>query len=250
MNNAGNNSGMLIIISGPSGSGKGTVVKALDKSRYALSVSVTTREKRAGETDGLDYFFRTMEEFEEMRESGKLLEHAYFCGNCYGTPRDYVEKKINEGQTVVLEIEVNGALQVREKFSNCILIFLVPPTMEELARRLVTRNTESAETIEDRLYRAEEEIELIDKYDYLVINDRLEEAVRRIDGIVQVESLKPFRSKGLVQDLKNRTWHEMCIEDMCKCCNERKEAELTSDISDDVYIDDTQVEIAAVKLGS
>ena len=216
MNNAGNNSGMLIIISGPSGSGKGTVVKALNKSRYAHSVSVTTREKRPGEVEGVDYFFRTMEEFESMRNEGKLLEHAYFCGNCYGTPRDYVEQKINEGCTVVLEIEVNGALQVKEKLKNCVLIFLVPPTMKELARRLVTRNTESPETIEDRLYRAEEEIELLDKYDYMVINDHVSDAVKRIDDIVYVESLKPFRCEGLVETLKKGSWHEMCIEDMHK----------------------------------
>ena len=222
MNNAGNNSGMLVIISGPSGSGKGTVVKAMDKSRYALSVSVTTREKRPDEVEGVDYFFRTMEEFENMRHEGRLLEHAYFCGNCYGTPRDYVEQKISEGFTVVLEIEVNGALQVREKIKNCVLIFLVPPTMEELARRLVTRNTESPETIEDRLYRAEEEIELLDKYDYLVVNDHVADAVKRIDNIVQAESLKPFRSEGLVGALKNGAWHEMCIEDMYNESNNRE----------------------------
>jgi len=225
MNNAGNNSGMLIIISGPSGSGKGTVVKALDKSRYALSVSMTTREKRPGETDGVDYFFRTMEEFEDMRGNGKLLEHAIFCGNCYGTPRDYVEQKIQEGRTVVLEIEVNGALQVREKFPHCVLIFLVPPTMEELARRLVTRNTESPETIEDRLYRAEEEIELLDKYDYLVINDKVENAVSRINAIVDAESLKPFRCEGLVGELKNGAWHEMRIVDMCNEVSEKRTGE-------------------------
>jgi len=216
---------MLIIISGPSGSGKGTVVKALDKSRYALSVSMTTREKRAGEQEGIHYFFRTMEEFNIMREEGRLLEHAYFCGNCYGTPRDYVEQKINEGSTVVLEIEVNGALQVQAQFKNCILIFLVPPTMKELARRLVTRNTESAETIEDRLYRAEEEVELIDKYDYLVINNDVEEAVRRIDAIVAVESMKPFRSQGVVSELRNGTWHGMRIEDMCREFNTNKDEE-------------------------
>ncbi|MCL2852547.1 MAG: guanylate kinase [Defluviitaleaceae bacterium] len=223
MNNAGNNSGMLIIISGPSGSGKGTVVKSLDKSRFAHSVSVTTREKRPGEVEGIDYFFRTMEEFEEMRNEGRLLEHAYFCGNCYGTPRDYVEQKINEGCTVVLEIEVNGALQVREKIKNCVLIFLIPPTMEELARRLVTRNTESPETIEDRLYRAEEEIELVDKYDYLVINDHVADAVKRIDDIVNVESLKPFRCGAMVEALKNKTWHGMRIDEMCRENNSGKE---------------------------
>lgn len=216
MDNAGNNSGMLIIISGPSGSGKGTVVKALDKTKYALSVSVTTREERPGEVDGVDYFFRTPEEFEYMRNNDKLLEHAVFCGNFYGTPRDYVEQKISEGRIVVLEIEVNGALQVKEKMDDCVLIFLVPPTMKELAHRLVARNTESAETIEDRLYRAEEEIELLDKYDYLVINDEVEKAVERIDAIVKAESLRPMRSQKLINSLASETWKDMSICEMCE----------------------------------
>ena len=211
MDNTGTNSGMLIIISGPSGSGKGTVVKALDKTRYALSVSVTTREARPGEIDGVDYFFRTPEEFEHMRNNERLLEHAAFCGNFYGTPRDYVEQKISEGCIVVLEIEVNGALQVKEKMDDCVLIFLVPPTMKELARRLVARNTESAETIEDRLYRAEEEIELLDKYDYLVINDEVEKAVERVDAIVKAESLRPRRSKKLIDSLASESWHDIPI---------------------------------------
>lgn len=197
------NKGMLIIISGPSGSGKGTVVKALDPQRYALSVSVTTRISRPGEVHGRDYFFHSMKDFEAMREEGRLLEHAYFCGNCYGTPKDYVEKEINEGKTVVLEIEVNGALQVREKISNCVLIFLVPPTLEELSKRLIARNTESAESIEDRLLRAQEEIELLGKYDYLVINDKVENAVRRIDAIVEAEALKPFRCRGKISKLEH-----------------------------------------------
>ena len=214
MDNAGKNSGMLIIISGPSGSGKGTVVKALDKTRYALSVSVTTREKRPGEVDGTDYFFRTAEEFEDMRNNDRLLEHAAFCGNFYGTPRDYVEQKIREGCIVVLEIEVNGALQVKEKMDDCVLIFLVPPTMKELAHRLVGRNTESAETIEDRLYRAEEEIELLDKYDYLVINDKVENAVERVDAIVKAESLRPIRSQELINSLASETWKDMSICEM------------------------------------
>ena len=216
MDNAGNNSGMLIIISGPSGSGKGTVVKALDKTKYALSVSVTTREGRPGEVDGVDYFFRTPEEFMYMRDNDKLLEHAMFCGNSYGTPRDYVEQKIKEGRIVVLEIEVNGALQVKEKMDDCVLIFLVPPTMKELARRLVARNTESADTIEDRLYRAEEEIELLDKYDYLVINDEVEKAVERVDAIVKAESLRPIRSQKLINSLASETWKDTPICEMCE----------------------------------
>ncbi len=189
-----NNKGMLLIISGPSGSGKGTVVKQLSPEKnYALSVSVTTRKKRECEIEGKDYFFRSMECFEHMRNNDELLEHAVFCGNCYGTPRSYVEEQISNGKTVVLEIEVNGALQVKEKFEDSVLIFLIPPTIEELSRRLICRNTESKESIEDRLKRARDEIKLIDKYDYLVINDYVENAVSRIDTIVEAEHLKPHR---------------------------------------------------------
>jgi guanylate kinase len=192
--------GMLIIISGPSGSGKGTVVKQLDPAKnYALSVSLTTRSKRDCEVDGQDYFFCTEEEFERKRNNGELLEHAVFCGCCYGTPRSYVEDQIRRGKTVVLEIDVNGALQVRAKFPDAVLIFLMPPTMGELERRLILRNTEDKENIEDRLRRALEEIKLIDKYDYLVINDRVEDTVANIDMIVGAERLKPFRNLEVIE---------------------------------------------------
>ena len=183
--------GMLMIISGPSGSGKGTVVKKLG---YALSISVTTRAPRGSEQDGIDYFFRTEEEFFRMREQNELLEHAVYVGKYYGTPRRYVEEQIAQGKVVVLEIEVNGALQVKEKFPEAVLVFLIPPTMRELEHRLTTRNTEDALQIEDRLIRAGEEIGQISKYDYLVVNDDLEQAVSEIDTIVSAEYLKPHRS--------------------------------------------------------
>jgi len=184
--------GMLVIISGPSGSGKGTVVKKLD---YALSISVTTRKKREGEQDGIDYFFCSEEEFVRMRQNNELLEHAQFVGNYYGTPRRYVEQQIDEGKVVVLEIEVNGALQVKEKFPEAVMIFLIPPTMNELARRLAFRNTEDHLEIEDRMTRALEEIQLIDRYDYLVTNNDLSFAVTEIETIVNAEYLKPHRSQ-------------------------------------------------------
>jgi len=195
--------GMLVIISGPSGSGKGTVVKSLDPKRnYALSVSVTTRSPRNSETDGKDYFFRTPEEFIYMRDNHQLLEHAVYCNHYYGTPRHYVEKQIRDGKAVVLEIEVNGALQVREKFGEAVLIFLMPPTLDVLYNRLVRRNTEDADTIEDRIRRAQEEIKLINRYDYLVINDTVAEAVNQINTIVEAESLKPIRNQDAIKHFK------------------------------------------------
>lgn len=188
--------GMLVIISGPSGSGKGTVVKNLN---YSLSISVTTRKRRPTEQHGVDYFFCTEEEFVFMRENNELLEHAAYVGQYYGTPRKYVEDQINLGKVVVLEIEVNGALQVKEKFPEAVLIFLVPPTMHELARRLAFRNTEDPLEVEDRMRRALLEVQLIDQYDYLVINDELSVAMNEIETIVTAEFLKPHRSKKRIE---------------------------------------------------
>lgn len=186
--------GMLVIISGPSGSGKGTVVKRLGpENGYARSISVTTRQPRGGEVHGRDYFFTTEEEFHKMREENALLEHYFYVGNFYGTPRKYVEEQIEEGKIVVLEIEVNGALQVKEKFPSAVLIFLMPPTLPELEKRLILRGTEDMVTIEARLKKALEEIPLINRYNYLVINDVVPEAVAKIDAIVASESMRPGR---------------------------------------------------------
>jgi guanylate kinase len=195
-------SGMLVIISGPSGSGKGTVVKKLcPENNFALSISMTTRNPRPNEIDGVDYFFCTPDEFKKVRDNNGLLEHAQFCGNFYGTPRFYVEEQIKKNKFVVLEIDVNGALQVKEKFDNCVLIFLIPPSMEELANRLINRDTESIETIEDRLNRAHEEVKLIDKYDYIIINDDVDKAVEKINTVVTAENLKPFRNTSIIKKL-------------------------------------------------
>jgi len=193
--------GMLVIISGPSGSGKGTVVKKLDPAiGYAVSISVTTRKPREGEVDGKDYFFITEDEFVDMRTENKLLEHFAYVGNYYGTPRPYVEEQISKGKIVVLEIEVNGALQVKEKFPEAVLVFLMPPTFTELERRLVTRATEDAVTIEDRLKRAMVEVPLINHYDYLVINDKVADAVAKVDAIVMAERLRPKRNAQTIKD--------------------------------------------------
>ncbi len=194
---------MLIVISGPSGSGKGTVVKQLDDDeKFALSISMTTRQPRNGEEHGVDYFFCSHDEFKKIRDEGGLLEHAQFVGNMYGTPKSYVVEQIAKNKVVVLEIEVNGALQVKELFPECVLIFLMPPTKEILRDRLVGRNTEEVATIERRLKKADEEIELIPKYEYLIINDEVENAVDKINAIVDAERLKPKRNVEIVENFK------------------------------------------------
>ena len=196
--------GMLVIISGPSGSGKGTVVKQLDPALgYAVSISVTTRKPREGEVHGRDYFFVSEDEFVRLRSEGALLEHYFYVGNYYGTPRYYVEEQISHGKIVILEIEVNGALQVKEKFPEAVLVFLMPPTLTELQRRLVNRATEDAVTIEDRLKKALVEIPLIDQYDYLVINDEVNKAVVKVDTIVKAERLKPKRNQAALRDFSH-----------------------------------------------
>lgn len=187
---------MLLIISGPSGSGKGTVTKKLLPNKgFALSISMTTREPRPGEINGEDYIFCTKEEFRAVRDEGGLLEHATFSNHYYGTPISYVEGKINKGYNVVLEIEVVGALQVKAKYPEAILIFLMPPTFADLRYRLKSRGTEDEDEIERRYRQAWYEVAELPKYDYLVINDSVEHALEELDLIVAAEKLKPRRSQ-------------------------------------------------------
>lgn len=197
--------GMLIIISGPSGSGKGTVVKSLasENRDFALSISYTTRTKRVGEQEGVDYFFITPQEFAKFRDNDQLLEHVSILGNLYATPRFYVEEQIELGKTVLMEIDVNGALQVKARFPECVLIFLIPPTFQELEKRLINRGTEDMETIENRVRRARDEIKLISRYDYLVINDRVQGAVECINHIAHAESLRPYRREEIISKYGN-----------------------------------------------
>lgn len=191
--------GLLVIVSGPSGAGKGTVVSELIKyDNYALSTSVTTRTARNGEIDGVHYFFRSNQEFEKMIEENQLLEYAKFCEHYYGTPIFYVEEQLKKGKNVILEIEVQGALQVKEKFKDAILIFLTPPNIMELRKRLETRATETKEKIDMRMKRAKEEIKLINKYDYIVINNVVSEAVLDIDNIVNTEKKAAKRHIDLI----------------------------------------------------
>ena len=162
---------------------------------------MTTREPRPGEKHGINYFFCSREEFIKIRDQGGFLEHAQFCGNLYGTPKFYVDEQIRKKKFVVLEVDVNGALQVKEKIDNCILIFVIPPSMDELKKRLVGRNTETPQKIIDRLTRAKEEVKLIYGYNYIVVNDDVDEAVKKINMIVETESLRPARNKFMIKKI-------------------------------------------------
>ncbi|GGJ86447.1 guanylate kinase [Lentibacillus kapialis] len=187
--------GILFILSGPSGVGKGTVRRELFKRANELkySISMTTREMRAGEAEGVDYFYRTNEEFEQMIEAGQLLEYARFVNNYYGTPRKYVEDTLQDGKDVFLEIEVQGAMQVKENFPEGVFIFLFPPSLEELKNRIVERGTESQELVLRRLKEARKEIDMMDAYDYVVVNDNVDTAVTKIQSIIQSEHCKRDR---------------------------------------------------------
>ena len=178
--------GTLIVYSGPSGVGKGTILRPYLESHpeAVLSVSVTTRAPRPGETDGVEYHFITREEFDRLAKSDGLLEHAEYSGNCYGTPRAAVERHIAEGRDVVLEIEVQGAMQVHEKRPDAVMVFIAPPSFEELAARLRGRGTEDEEKVQKRLETAKEELKHQDKFDYVVVNDEIDRAVREIQGIL------------------------------------------------------------------
>ena len=182
--------GLLIVLSGPSGVGKGTVRKAIferDDNEFQYSVSMTTRPMREGEVDGVDYYFRTKEEFEAMIEAGEMLEYAEYVGNYYGTPLTYVNQTLDEGKDVFLEIEVQGAQQVKEKVPDGVFIFLTPPDLAELKARIVGRGTDSPEVIEKRMRVARQEIEMMALYDYAVVNDQVPKAVDRIKDIIVSE---------------------------------------------------------------
>ncbi|WP_100373258.1 guanylate kinase [Bacillus sp. FJAT-45037] len=187
--------GLLIVLSGPAGVGKGTVCGSLreEETMIQYSVSATTRKPRQGEIDGVNYFFRTRDEFESMIKNDQLLEWAEYVGNYYGTPIDYVRETIDNGQDIILEIEVQGALKVREKFPEGVFIFLMPPSLAELRARIVGRGTETEEVINKRMTVAREEIDMMKKYDYVVENDQVDLAVERIKSIVIAEHCKRER---------------------------------------------------------
>ena len=200
-----NEKGILIVVSGFSGSGKGTIMKELltrYPDTYALSISATTRSPREGEADGREYFFLSKDEFEKMIAKGELIEYARYVENYYGTPRDYVEKKLEEGRDVILEIEIQGALNVKKMFPDTLLLFVTPPSAEELKRRLVGRGTETMDVIESRMNRACEEAEGMENYDYLIINDSLDKCVEEMHDIIRGEHRRSSRNREFMREIK------------------------------------------------
>lgn len=195
--------GVLVVISGFSGAGKGTVVKRLMESgRFSLSISATTRAPRPGEQDGREYFFLSRQAFLQGVQEGRFLEWAEFSGNLYGTPKDYVLEQMEQGRDVILEIEAQGALQVKEQYADAGLIFLAAPSMSELKERLTGRGTESAEQVERRLRQAVSEIEQMHRYDFIVVNDILEDCVTRVQGIIDLLHDRSCQKEELIRSLR------------------------------------------------
>lgn len=198
--------GLLIAVSGFSGAGKGTLMKKLMDEcpdDFALSISATTRQPREGEKEGVEYFFKTKEEFEEMIDAGELIEHAVYVGNYYGTPKKFVDEQRQGGKDVLLEIEVQGVLQVKEKFPDTVTVFVTPPTISELRKRLTGRGTEDAETIEKRIERAAEEVRYAYAYDYLLINDDIDKAIADLRDIVSAEHQKEENRTDVIKRLQD-----------------------------------------------
>ncbi|RYD04609.1 hypothetical protein N752_14645 [Desulforamulus aquiferis] len=192
--------GLLLVISGPSGAGKGTICQGLLKrdESICLSISCTTRQPRTGEQDGVNYFFLKKDDFEKLIEEDQLLEYAQVYDNYYGTPRSYVLDKLQRGEDVILEIDIQGAMQIKQKFPQGVLVFIVPPCLSILRERLTKRGTDSMESIEKRLHSVCEELTHTERYDYLVVNDNLEQALDQVEAIIRAEKSRPYRF-----DLKN-----------------------------------------------
>jgi len=199
------NRGLLIVVSAPSGCGKGTLLAEILKDKdYYYSVSATTRSPREGEVDGVNYHFATREEFEDLIKSDGMLEYAQYCGNYYGTPKKEVEKKLSEGKNVILEIEVQGAMQVKEIAPEGVFVFILPPSVSELKKRLLKRGTEEISVIEKRVSEAVGEIKYAEKYDYVIVNDDLSKAVDDFKTVISAEKMRTKNSKEIIDEvLKN-----------------------------------------------
>ncbi len=197
--------GILIVVSGFAGSGKGTLMQEImtQYDNYALSISATTRKPRGAEVDGREYFFKTTEEFEKMIAQGELIEYANYVGNYYGTPKAYVEEQLSKGKDVILEIEIQGALKVKEKFPETLLLFVTPPNATILKERLVGRGTETMDVVEQRMKRAAEEAKGISSYDYILINDDLQTCLKEMHAIIQSEHFRTSRNKEFISQIGN-----------------------------------------------
>lgn len=198
--------GIIIVVSGFSGAGKGTIMKELTEryDQYALSISATTRNPREGEENGREYFFITTEEFEKLIADNGLIEHAKYVNNYYGTPRKYVEEKLSQGIDVILEIEIQGALQIKEQYKDAVLLFVMPPSAQVLEKRLRGRGTETDEVIAKRLARAKEEAVGIEKYDYIVVNDDLDECVEKVHEIISSAHNTPDRNADFINEMRDQ----------------------------------------------
>ncbi|MBP3477668.1 MAG: guanylate kinase [Lachnospiraceae bacterium] len=196
--------GILIVVSGFSGAGKGTLMKKLvqEYDNYALSISATTRNPRPGEENGREYFFLKKEEFKQKIAENGLIEYARYCDNYYGTPRAYVEKQLADGKDVILEIEIQGALKVKKQYPDALLLFVMPPSAEELRRRLEGRGTETQDVIDKRMHRAREEAEGIEEYEYIVVNDDLDVCVRELHEIITAAHNTPLRNKDFIEKMR------------------------------------------------
>jgi guanylate kinase len=205
--------GLLLVISGPSGAGKGTICKALiEKNSFWISVSATTRKPRQGEIEGKSYYFISKEEFHERIEKKDFLEYAEVYGNFYGTPKSKVIEMLDSGNDVILEIDIQGALKVKDAFPEGIFIFILPPSMEELKQRIIRRGSETPESLMTRFKSAYKEINYVSKYSYAVVNDTVEEAVKKIEGIVVAERCRVDRMKDTIINSKEELIHEQLYD--------------------------------------
>ena len=196
---------ILSVVSGFSGAGKGTIMKALMQAHsetYALSISATTRAPRTGERDGIEYFFKSREAFEQMIADDALVEYAEYVGNYYGTPKAYVEEQLARGKDVILEIEIQGALKIKERFPEALLLFVMPPSADELKHRLTSRGTETADVIAARLHRAAEEAVGINSYDYILVNDQIDTCVEEMHQLIQAQHNKVSNNLDFIEQMK------------------------------------------------
>ena len=210
------NTGQVIVISAPSGAGKGTVIKELlnndSKSRW-LSVSATSREPRDGEKEGVNYYYLTKEDFEKKIEEDYFLEYTNYAGNYYGTPKEYIKEKLNKGIDVILEIEIEGATNIKKLIPEALFIFIMPPSLKDLAKRLKKRGTESNEKIIKRFHEAYKEVNEVTKYNYVVVNDKVELAVEKIEAILKAEKCRVDRIEEVYLDTKEEEIHELLMDE-------------------------------------